>query len=266
LTSNEKYPVITVVTPNYNQGEYIERTICSVLGQQYPNLEYIIIDGGSTDNSVDIIKKYRDQLHYWVSEADEGMYHAINKGFSKSSGEIMCWINSDDVLWDRSLFYIAELFTKNKRIQWLQGYPSVVDEKGELLYQRDPVASKYHFYSGAYKNDFSFVQQESTFWRRALWEKVGGRLNTDYSLVADFDLWMRFFKYEKLFCTRQQLAAFRKREGQRSSDSKQYLQESNISVQAHLKKLSVFSKAKLLMAKYFGNNLISKRIKWVAKK
>jgi glycosyltransferase involved in cell wall biosynthesis len=257
------YPKISVVTPNFNQGDFLERTICSVLDQGYPNLEYIIIDGDSTDSSVDIIKKYEDQLHCWISEKDEGMYYAINKGFSKSTGEIMCWINSDDVLWENSLFYIAELFSNNGRIQWLQGYPSVIDENGELFYQRDPVASRYHFYMGVYKKDFSFVQQESTFWTRALWEKAGGQLDVKYALAADFDLWMRFFKYEELFCTRQQLAAFRKREGQRSSDRKQYLNEADMSVQTNLENLEVFDKIKLGIVKLFGSKFAIKKINWV---
>jgi glycosyltransferase involved in cell wall biosynthesis len=263
LTSNEKYPVITVVTPNYNQGDFLERTILSVLDQKYPNLEYIIIDGGSTDNSEAIIKKFEDRLHYWVSEKDDGMYYAINKGFSKSSGEIMCWINSDDVLWEYSLFKIAELFSALKHMQWLQGYPSVIDEQGELMYQREPVSSKYHYYLGIYRKDFSFIQQESTFWRRGLWERSGGKLNTKYGLAADFDLWMRFFKYAALYCTKQQLAAFRKREGQKSGDGKQYLQEANASVKYHLKNLDVFSRIKIKMANNFGSNIFSESVKWI---
>ena len=93
-------PKISIVTPSFNQAQFIEETILSVLNQNYPNLEYIIIDGGSTDGSVDIIKKYADKIAYWVSEKDSGMYDAINKGFGKSTGEILAWINSDDIFFD----------------------------------------------------------------------------------------------------------------------------------------------------------------------
>jgi glycosyltransferase involved in cell wall biosynthesis len=91
----ENYPRISIVTPSFNDVEYLEQTILSIINQGYPNLEYVIIDGGSTDGSVDIIKKYADHLAYWVSEKDQGMYHAIQKGFQKTTGEIMGWINSD---------------------------------------------------------------------------------------------------------------------------------------------------------------------------
>jgi len=133
------HPKITVVTPNYNQDRFIEHAILSVLNQEYPNLEYIIIDGGSTDDSVSIIKKYEDKLHYWVSEKDSGMYNAINRGFSMSSGEIMCWINSDDILMENSLNIVSKIFVNNSRIKWVQGLPTVINENGDIVFQRDQV-------------------------------------------------------------------------------------------------------------------------------
>ena len=106
----EELPKISIVTPTYNQGRFIEQTICSVLDQGYPNLEYIIIDGGSRDNTVDIIKKYEHRLSYWVSEMDSGQTHAINKGFAKCTGEIFNWINSDDYYAPDALQKIAKAF------------------------------------------------------------------------------------------------------------------------------------------------------------
>jgi glycosyltransferase involved in cell wall biosynthesis len=246
------YPKITVVTPNYNQGDFLERTIVSVLGQDYPNLEYIIIDGGSTDSSLDIIAKYSNKLHYWVSEPDKGMYDAINKGFLYSSGEIMCWINSDDVLWEGSLQYIAKKFTENKKVHWLQGYPSVINEKGALILQREPVFSVWFFYLRKHRKQFSFIQQESTFWSRELWIKAGGNLNLKYKMAADFDLWMRFFRYESLYCSKKQLAAFRVREGQKSSDKKGYLKEAEHSLKSNFKNIGMFKKINF----YLLNSLI----------
>ena len=250
------YPKISVVTPNYNQGDFIEKTIISVLHQSYPNVEYLIIDGGSTDNSISIIKKYESQLQYWVSEKDQGMYHAINKGFSMATGDIMCWINSDDVLWEDALSHVAAIFLKYPKVCWLQGYPSVIDEQGELLFQREPIATKEHFYNLRFNKDFSFIQQESTFWRKSLWEKAGGQLDTNYSLAADFELWLRFFKHESLYCTKNQLAAFRKRKGQKSGDGERYLKEANSAVKQHLQEMNIFER----MTSY---HFKEKKIKWI---
>ena len=230
-------PKITVVTPNYNQAAFLEQAICSVINQQYPNLEYIIIDGGSTDASVEIIKKYQDNIHYWISEKDKGMYDAINKGFSRSTGKIMCWINSDDVLWDGALMYVGNLLSLNPDIKWLQGWPTVIDEEGKIIFQRKPVYSRFYFYLKRYERTFSFIQQESTFWTRETWEKAGGVINREYTIAGDFDLWMRFFRTEKLYCTKVRLAAFRKRKGQQSGNADLYLKEAALSVADNRKKL-----------------------------
>tara|TARA_R100000935_G_scaffold56463_1_gene88040 strand:+ start:9618 stop:10484 length:867 start_codon:yes stop_codon:yes gene_type:complete len=229
------HPKITVVTPNYNQDCFIEHTILSVLNQKYPNLEYIIIDGGSTDASVSIIKKYEDKLHYWVSENDSGMYDAINKGFSMSSGEIMCWINSDDILMENSLHLVSKIFINNSRIKWVQGLPTVINEEGDIVFQRQQVFSKLHFYLLNHENNFSFIQQESTFWSRELWKEAGGKLNEQFKLAADFDLWMRFFNIEKMYCTDFPLGAFRVRIGQKSGDKETYLKETKQSLNSNYK-------------------------------
>jgi len=193
-----------------------------------------------------VIKKYEADLAFWVSERDEGMYYAINKGFSHSSGDIMCWINSDDILWPDSLFYVADILTeRDQRIHWLQGYPTVIDEQGEILYQRDPVSCKDDFYNLKFVKDRAFIQQESTFWTRDLWNRSRAGLDTQYKLAADFDLWMQFFHFEKLYCTHQKLGAFRKREGQKSADQEGYINEAKFSVEKHKTKLSFVDKLKV---------------------
>lgn len=108
-----KLPRISIITPSYNQGQYIEETICSVLSQNYPNLEYIIIDGGSTDQSVEIIKKYQSQITYWVSEPDKGQADAINKGLARITGDWFNWLNSDDILMPNALHNLARMIQAN---------------------------------------------------------------------------------------------------------------------------------------------------------
>lgn len=231
---------ISIVTPNFNQAKFIEETILSVLYQDYPNFEYIVIDGGSTDGSIEIIKKYADKLTYWTSEKDRGMYDAINKGFKRSTGDIMCWINSDDRFAEGALAYIAEVFSTQKKVQWLMGFPTIINERSEITWQGQDaqVFTPYFFYLHNHTRTFSFIQQESTFWTRALWEKAGGRLNLDYSLAADFDLWMRFFAYESLYFSNRQLAAFRRRSGQLSENQEQYVSQTNLSVASNQKNVS----------------------------
>ncbi|GGF08367.1 glycosyltransferase family 2 protein [Flavobacterium limi] len=199
------YPKISIVTPNFNGGEYLEDTILSVLSQNYPNLEYIIIDGGSTDNSIAIIKKYEFQLTYWVSEPDNGLYEAVQKGFDKSTGEIMAWINSDDVYHPKAFFTVAEIFTLNG-VNWLQGVPSTLDETGRTIgVSKVKKWSKFNYYTG----NFHWIQQESVFWRRSLWEISGGKLETKMKYASDLELWLRFFRFEKLYVTNALLAGFR---------------------------------------------------------
>ncbi len=220
-------PKITIVTPSFNQARYLESTILSVLGQGYPNLEYIVIDGGSTDGSVDIIRKYEQQLAYWVSEKDNGLYDALQKGFGRSSGEIMAWLNADDMYHPKSLFTVAELFGRFGEVQWLMGANTYFDEAGRsFLYDDLPYGQRWsrlrlQVFGGR------FIQQESVFWRRTLWEQAGAFIDQNHSLAADFELWLRFFKYQRLYSTSFMLGGFRFRtENQKSYNQRdQYLGE-----------------------------------------
>lgn len=209
-----EYPKISIITPNFNQVLFLETTIISVLNQSYPNLEYIIIDGGSTDGSVEIIKKYQDKLHYWISEPDSGMYDAIQKGFLQSSGAIMTYINSDDVLQPYSLFTTASIFSKYSHIHWINGLPNIIDEFNRfVLVGTLPNWTKFHFLTGNYK----YIQQEGSFWTRNLWDRSGGYISTNLKLAGDMELWSRFFYYEKLYYVPIILGSFRRRRsGQKS--------------------------------------------------
>jgi glycosyltransferase involved in cell wall biosynthesis len=209
-----KWPKISIVTPSFNQGQYLESTINSVLSQGYPNLEYIIIDGGSTDNSLEIIKKYSPHLHFWCSKADDGHYCAVNEGFAKASGDIFAWLNSDDLYCMDAFKTVGAIFSHFPNLAWLTTLQQLIfDSRGRRKSVKYiPGFSKQAFLDGLYfTRKFSglgFIQQESTFWRRELWEKVGG-IKTKFSLAGDFDLWARFFLYEDLYGVDQPLGGFR---------------------------------------------------------
>ncbi|MCC7400744.1 MAG: glycosyltransferase [Chitinophagaceae bacterium] len=199
-------PKISIVTPSYNQAEYLEQTIKSVIDQGYPNLEYIVIDGGSTDGSVEIIKKYSDKITYWVSEKDKGQYDAINKGFTMATGEIMGWINSSDLYYPWTLRFVAEIFESLNEIQWVSGMPTNLSIGNAP--QRIVPAKERNIYD-VISGDYRWIQQESIFWRRALWEQAGGQLDITVKYAEDFNLWLRFFKYTQLYYVNTILGGFR---------------------------------------------------------
>jgi glycosyltransferase involved in cell wall biosynthesis len=247
----ELFPKISIVTASYNQVDYIEESILSVIGQNYPNLEYIIIDGGSTDGTVEIIKKYADKIHYWISEKDAGLYYALQKGLSLSTGEIMGWLNSDDILHRRSLDVLAGIFSTNDEIDWLQGYPNVIDESGRIVFHRQHRYSKYSFYGKEY-HDGLFIQQESTYWRRSLWEKAGSFVSNEYKFAGDFELWIRFFNYSRLYITRAMIGAFRVRPGQLSAKNySAYLSECDSIIDKTLEGLPAEQRAVVRKRKFF---------------
>src|ERR1051326_2778110 len=200
------YPKISIVTPSFNQAEFFEQTLRSVLDQNYPNLEYVVIDGGSTDGSVDIIKKYADKLTYWVSEKDKGQYDAINKGFSHTTGEIMGWINSSDIYYPWTLQIIAEIFGSMKQVEWLSGMHTNLSTG--TAPQSTTVARQKNIYDivgGKYK----WLQQESIFWKRSLWDKAGGKLDLSVGYAGDLNLWLKFFSHTCLFYVNTILGGFR---------------------------------------------------------
>ena len=206
--ASKDFPLISIVTPSFNQGEFLEECIDSILGQNYPNLEYVIMDGGSADNSVEIIKKYEKYLRYWQSKPDGGQYAAINEGFKKTSGEIMTWLNSDDMYHDDSLFTVAYLFSTHENVGWLTGRPTHWNKDGELLAVEDlSTYCRSDFLLKNYNNPF--IQQESTFWRRSLWEQAGGYVDESLGYAGDLELWVRFFRHAELYSVDALLGGYR---------------------------------------------------------
>jgi glycosyltransferase involved in cell wall biosynthesis len=195
--ARREWPKITLVTPVFNSARYVEQTIQSVISQQYPNLEYFIEDGGSTDGTLDIVRKYERQLSGWTSAPDNGMYDALNRGFARSSGAIMGWINASDMLHIGSLFVVGSVFEALPEVEWITGRPTGFSAEGMTVgvSRRLKRWSRLRFLAGSDR----FIQQESTFWRRSLWERAGGSLSTAYRVEGDFDLWIRFFRHARLY-------------------------------------------------------------------
>src|ERR1700733_11361468 len=153
---------ISVITPSYNQGQFIEETILSVLNQDYDNTEYIVIDGGSTDNTVEIIKKHENKLAYWVSEKDNGQSHAINKGFKLATGDIICWINSDDILIQGALKRVSQYFSDNPDKLIVNGYTMRIDSTSNILFTHFVMEPRYWFA----KHGVYYINQPSMFFKR----------------------------------------------------------------------------------------------------
>jgi glycosyltransferase involved in cell wall biosynthesis len=217
------WPRIALVTPVFNAREYIEATIQSVLAQEYPNLNYFIVDGGSTDGTVDIIRKYESRISGWVSEPDKGMYDAIRKGFERTSGEIMGWLNATDMLHVGGLWVVASVFQDLPNVEWITGRPTAFSEHGMTVQVLATKRwSRYRFLAGASR----YIQQESTYWKRSLWDRAGGFVDTSCRAAGDFELWVRFFRHAAIHSVDTAIGGWRSHEeglGQGNMDL--YVQE-----------------------------------------
>jgi glycosyltransferase involved in cell wall biosynthesis len=198
---------ISLVTPNYNYGRTLARTLDSVLAQNYPALDYLVLDDGSTDDSVEILRRRRGAFR-WDRHANRGQYPTINRGFAETTGEIMGWINSDDILLPWTLQTVAEIFTAFPEVEWITGAPAVI--QNDAIHEVGPTrpfaqtALRLGCYGGG---SWGVVQQESTFWRRRLWERAGP-LREDLRFAADFELWTRFARHAELAASATVLGGF----------------------------------------------------------
>lgn len=213
----QRFPRISIVTPSFNQAAFLPQTIESVLAQGYPNLEYIIMDGGSQDGSVEIIRRYEKHLTCWQSQPDGGQYAGVHQGLMKTTGELMTWLNSDDLLRPGALLTVSAVFSECPQVDWLTGGNHIIDEDGvplsELEFIREFSRAKYL----TFQYDNYFIQQEGTFWRRSLWEQAGGYLSTEFDFAGDLELWARFFRHVPLYSLNTPLASFRRQPNQKTS-------------------------------------------------
>jgi len=229
----------SIVTPTHNAERFLAQTISSVLSQQGDlDIEYIIIDNESTDNTLAIAEDFRVQLGEMnsdrragrvsmtvVSKNDNGMYESVRRGFSMATGEIFAWINADDYYLPGAFTKVANVFSKLPEVKWLKGITSYIDERGEnfnpgkcYLYAQDLIRR------GLYGREAYFIQQDSVFWRADLWRATGG-LNESFRLAGDYELWMRFAEREPLYTLNFPTSSFRRVSGQLSEDLAPYREE-----------------------------------------
>jgi len=203
LFSCGQWPKISVITPSYNQGQFLEETLLSVLSQKYPNLEYLVIDGGSKDQSVQVLQKYDDRLAYWESTPDRGQANAINKGLERCSGEILAYLNSDDLYLPDTFRTVARYFADHPEVDLVYGNCRIIDAHGSCLETWisrpfDPVVELCR----------NFIFQPTVFWRRRLCEQVG-MFSEQLQYVMDIDYWYRALPVGKFVYLDKELACFR---------------------------------------------------------
>ncbi len=203
-------PLVSIVTPSFNQARFLETTICSVLQQDYPNLEYLIVDGGSTDGSVGIIEKYAShelyapRLAWWVSERDGGQTDAINKGFARAKGQILAWINSDDTYEPGAITSAVRYLTEHPEVGMVYGNANLIDAQGNVL---GPFPARQTNYKRL-RQGYVHIPQQASFFRAGLWQQVCP-LDPTFYFAMDYDLWVRLAKISTLQYVPQLWANFR---------------------------------------------------------
>lgn len=218
----KQFPKISIITPSYNQGNFIEQTINSVLKQDYPNLEFIIIDGGSTDQTIKILQKYNDKI-IWLSEKDQGQTDAINKGCKMATGEIIAFINSDDTYINNSLFKVAEYFSNNPKKKWLYGKCRIINEKNIetrkfITWYKNILMKKYSYTKLLCVN---FICQPTVFWRKEIFSN-SGFFDTTQQYAMDYDFWLRIGQKYPAGFINDRLANFRFHHNSKSAKSFNY--------------------------------------------
>jgi glycosyltransferase involved in cell wall biosynthesis len=231
-----RLPRVTIITPSLNQAPYLDQTIQSVLGQDYPHIEYIIIDGGSTDGSADLIRKYQSRITYWVSEKDHGQAHAINKGLERATGDIIGYLNSDDYYLDGALARVADRFSCDPGVDLLHGRCRVVDQDGVKLSERTGSITRYDEVLDLWDvwwNRRNFVQPE-VFWTKRIGDKIGP-FREDLFWVMDYEYWLRILRAGgRVGFIDAELSAFRLQPSQKSIQPERTAEELLKVVRPHI--------------------------------
>jgi len=205
LKRDAQWPKLTIVTPSYNQGRFLERTLLSILNQNYPNLELIVMDGGSTDDSATIIQRYERYIQHWQSKPDKGQAAALADGFALASGDILAYLNSDDVYLPGALKMVGTFFKEHPAINFVYGDCLVIDPNDEVIRRMCPPDFDRNIF--LYENNI--VPQPSAFWRKGLYLRAGG-IDQSFSFCMDYDLMMKFIQIgERPVRVKQVLSGFR---------------------------------------------------------
>jgi glycosyltransferase involved in cell wall biosynthesis len=256
------WPRITIVTPSYNQAPFLEATIRSVLLQGYPNLQYIVMDGGSTDGSVEILRHYAGVLSHWQSAPDRGHASAVNGGFALATGDVMGWLNSDDMYHPGALRSIARIFDDCPAVRWVQALASFWSADGDCVRvePRRPWSRSRVLYG-----DYAWIQQESTFWRRSLWD-AAGPLDESVVYALDFELWIRFFRHAPLHSADVLAGGFRLNPASRSRrHMNEYVREAESALARELAAESFGRRALLRLARRLGRTRSgAELLRWTA--
>jgi len=229
-------PKISIITPSYNQAQFIRATIDSVLSQDYPNLEYFVIDGGSTDGTIEILQSYGKKIQ-WVSEQDKGQTDAINKGLRLAKGEVLAYLNSDDIYLPGALRTVGECYAKTKA-DWITGDCLTIDALGKVSKANGIISYYKRFLMSIYspltlRIADSMLPQPSTFWSRKAWVKIG-EFNEKYHYVMDYDYWLRMAKYFRPHDVKRALSGFRFQQDSKSQTGRfELMAEGNIALKAN---------------------------------
>jgi glycosyltransferase involved in cell wall biosynthesis len=196
--------LISIVTPSYNHARYVEETIQSVLSQDYPQLEYLIVDSGSTDGTIDVIRKYEDKLVWWVSQKDQGQTDAINRGFARATGDILAWLNSDDTYEPGAVTAAIKYLQEHPDIGMVYGDCNYINESGDVIGRLHSAQTNYLLL----RRGYTHIPQQTMFFRADLWRRLGP-LDPSFYFAMDYDLWTRIAAHAAIRYVPQTRANFR---------------------------------------------------------